>query len=120
MTATFTYGDIASIVIYFIVILSIALYHMNKSQGNQQAQRYFLADRSAPWWAVGCSLFASNIGSEHFVGLAGSGAKDGIVVAWGEWGSPLAMLLLTWVFVPFYISSAVFTMPQYAFLTLNH
>ena len=48
---------------------------------------------------------------QHFI--TGSGAKDGIVVAWGEWGSPLAMLLLAWVFVPFYLASAVFTMPQY-------
>jgi hypothetical protein len=75
MAASFSVGDIASIVVYFVIILSIALYHMRKSRGHQQAQRYFLADRSAPWWAVGCSLFASNIGSEHFVGLAGSGAK---------------------------------------------
>jgi Na+/proline symporter len=75
MTASFSHGDIASIVIYFVIILSIAVYHMHKSRGHQKAQRYFLADRSAPWWAVGCSLFASNIGSEHFVGLAGSGAK---------------------------------------------
>ena len=82
-------------------------------QRHAGAVEYFLAGRSTPWWAVGMSLFASNIGSEHFVGLAGSGAKIGMCVSWGEWLSPLCILLLGWVFVPFYLRTGVYTMPEF-------
>ena len=77
------------------------------------AEAYFLAGRDAPWWAVGLSLFSSNIGSEHLVGLAGSGAKIGLCVSWGEWLSPLCILLLGWVFVPFFLRTRIFTMPEF-------
>ncbi|EKX42370.1 hypothetical protein GUITHDRAFT_73946 [Guillardia theta CCMP2712] len=83
------------------------------SSDDGHAERYFLAGREAAFWAVGASLFASNIGSEHFIGLAGSGAKVGMCVSWGEWLSPFAILLLGWVFVPLYIGSGVFTMPEF-------
>lgn len=65
------------------------------------------------WWAVGPSLFASNIGSEHFVGLAGSGAATGIGVVSYEWQACWILLLLGWIFVPIYIRSRVFTMPEF-------
>ena len=76
-------------------------------------EEFFLAGRSTAWWAVGGSLFASNIGSEHFIGLAGSGADIGMCVAWGEWLSPLCLLLLAWFFAPFYHHAGVFTMPEF-------
>ena len=82
--------------------------------GNGSAEEdYFLAGRNTPFWAVGLALFASNIGSEHLVGLAGSGAKVGICVSWGEWLSPLCILLLGWVFVPYYLQSSIYTMPEF-------
>ncbi len=59
-------------------------------------------------WIIGASIFASNIGSEHIVGLAGSGAKDGVAMA--HYG---CLLMLGWVFVPFYMRSQVFTMPEF-------
>ncbi|RUS87246.1 hypothetical protein EGW08_004998 [Elysia chlorotica] len=65
------------------------------------------------WLPIGASLFASNIGSEHFIGLAGSGAVSGIGVVSFEWGAVLLLLLLGWVFLPIYLSSGVFTMPEY-------
>lgn len=77
------------------------------------AEEYFLAGRETPFWAVGLALFASNIGSEHFVGLAGSGAKLGMCVSWGEWLSPLCILLLGWVFVPYYLQTDIYTMPEF-------
>src|SRR5687768_12820717 len=74
---------------------------------------YFLAGRNAGWFLVGGSLFASNIGSEHLVGLAGTGAASGVAVAQFEVLASLILLVLGWVFVPFYLSSGVFTMPEF-------
>jgi SSS family solute:Na+ symporter len=74
---------------------------------------YFLANRNVGWFVVGASVFASNIGSEHLVGLAGSGAASGVAVAQFEIIASLALLLLGWLFAPFYLSSRVFTMPEF-------
>lgn len=73
---------------------------------------YFLAGRHASWFVVGASLFASNIGSEHIVGLAGNGAASGMAMAHWELHA-WVMVLLAWVFVPFYYRSGVFTMPEF-------
>ncbi len=73
---------------------------------------YFLADRNLGWWIVGASIFASNIGSEHLVGLAGSGATDGVAMAHYELHA-WCLLVLAWVFVPFYMRSRVYTMPEF-------
>jgi SSS family solute:Na+ symporter len=73
---------------------------------------YFLADRNLGWFIVGASIFASNIGSEHLVGLAGSGATDGVAMAHYELHA-WCLLILAWVFVPFFIRSKVYTMPEF-------
>ncbi|MBL8175995.1 MAG: sodium:solute symporter [Bryobacterales bacterium] len=73
---------------------------------------YFLAGRHIGWFVVGCSLFASNIGSEHIVGLAGGGANNGMAQAHWELHAWI-MIVLAWVFVPFYYRSGVFTMPEF-------
>ncbi|XP_052600614.1 solute carrier family 5 member 4-like [Peromyscus californicus insignis] len=74
---------------------------------------FFLAGRDVSWWPMGASLFASNIGSNHFVGLAGTGAASGIATAAVEWNALLMVLVLGWVFVPIYIKAGVMTMPEY-------
>ncbi|VDO01618.1 unnamed protein product [Rodentolepis nana] len=76
-------------------------------------QGYFLAGRFMTWLPVGASLFASNIGSEHFIGLAGSGAAKGIAVGAFEFNAAILLQLLGWVFLPVYISSGVYTLPDY-------
>jgi SSS family solute:Na+ symporter len=73
---------------------------------------YFLADRNLSWFIVGASIFASNIGSEHLVGLAGSGATDGVAMAHYELHA-WCLLILAWIFIPFYTRSRVFTMPEF-------
>ena len=95
---------------YFLVLLGIAAWVTRHRQ--QTASDYFLAGRHVGWFAIGASLFASNIGSEHVVGLAGSGASTGIVLGHYELHSWI-ILLLGWVFVPFYLRSCVFTMPEF-------
>ncbi|XP_050704296.1 sodium/glucose cotransporter 4-like isoform X2 [Eriocheir sinensis] len=74
---------------------------------------YFLASRSMHWIPVGASLFASNIGSGHFIGLAGSGAASGIGIGAFELNAVFVLMMLGWLFVPVYMTSGVFTMPEY-------
>jgi len=74
---------------------------------------YFLAGRNVGWFVIGASLFASNIGSEHLVGLAGTGAASGVAVGQFELLASLILLILGWLFVPFYLRSGVYTMPEF-------
>jgi SSS family solute:Na+ symporter len=102
--------DWVAIACYFGVLLAVAWWVVNKAKDN--ATDYFLAGRNLGWWVIGASIFASNIGSEHIVGLAGSGAKDGVALAHYELHA-WCLLVLAWVFVPFYARSLVFTMPEF-------
>jgi SSS family solute:Na+ symporter len=95
---------------YFLILTCVAWWVVKKSK-NETAD-YFLAGRNLSWWIIGASIFASNIGSEHIVGLAGSGAKDGVALAHYEFHA-WCLLVLAWVFVPFYARSLVFTMPEF-------
>src|SRR5690606_32479684 len=94
---------------YFAVLVAIAWW---SSKRTSTTADYFLAGRNISWFVVGTSLLASNIGSEHIVGLAGSGANNGMAQAHWELHAWI-MLLLAWVFVPFYYRSGVFTMPEF-------
>ncbi|XP_051009218.1 solute carrier family 5 member 4-like [Acomys russatus] len=105
-------ADISVIVIYFIVVLAVGLWSMAKSNRGTVGG-FFLAGRDVAWWPMGASLFASNIGSNHFVGLAGTGAASGIATAAVEWNALIMVLVLGWVFVPIYIKAGVMTMPEY-------
>jgi SSS family solute:Na+ symporter len=102
--------DWLAIGIYFSILLGVAWWVVSKSKDT--AADYFLAGRNLGWWVIGASIFASNIGSEHIVGLAGSGAKDGVAMAHYELHA-WCLLVLAWVFVPFYMRSQVFTMPEF-------
>src|SRR6059058_4846878 len=102
--------DIAVIAVYFVVIFAIGFYFARKERTSTD---YFLASRNVGWFAIGASLFVSNISTEHFIGLAGSGATSGLAVGHFEWLACLILLILGWVFVPFYLRSNVFTMPEF-------
>lgn len=95
---------------YFSIVLGLAWWVMKKQQ--KTSTDYFLAGRHLGWFIVGASIFASNIGSEHLVGLAGSGATDGVAMAHYELHA-WCLLILGWVMVPFYMRSKVFTMPEF-------
>src|SRR5438132_2048908 len=103
--------DIAVIAAYFLVLAGIG-YWAARREKNVSAD-FFLASRDVGWFAVGASLFASNIGSEHLVGLAGTGAASGLAVGHFEWLACFMLLLLGWLFVPFYLRSGVYTMPEF-------
>jgi SSS family solute:Na+ symporter len=98
------------LVLYFVLILGIGFYF---SRREKTSTDYFLAGRDIGWIAIGASLFATNISSEHFIGLAGTGAASGLAVGNFEWLACLILLILGWLFVPFYLKSGVFTMPEF-------
>jgi SSS family solute:Na+ symporter len=102
--------DWLAIALYFGILLCVAWWVIKRRKDT--AADYFLAGRNLSWWIIGASIFASNIGSEHIVGLAGSGAKDGVALAHYEFHA-WCLLVLAWVFVPFYARSLVFTMPEF-------
>src|SRR6201984_2698353 len=102
--------DLAIIGIYFLIVFGIGFYF---SRRGRTSEEYFLAGRNISWFFVGESLFVSNISTEHFIGLSGTGASSGLAVGHFEWLACLILLILGWVFVPFYLRSNVFTMPQF-------
>ncbi|HPA45563.1 MAG TPA: sodium:solute symporter [bacterium] len=110
MTGTISLLDLVIIGVYFAAVLGVGLYF---SRRERTSTEYFLAGRHVAWWAIGASLFASNISSEHFIGLAGSGAASGFAVGNFEWLACFCCLTLGWLFVPFYLRSGVFTMPEF-------
>lgn len=102
--------DWVVVTLYFTVVLGLAWWVI--LQRKDTAAEYFLAGRHLGWFVIGASIFASNIGSEHLVGLAGTGATDGVAMAHFELHA-WCLLVLAWVFIPFYIRSKVFTMPEF-------
>ncbi len=95
---------------YFAILLGLAWWVIRKNKDT--ADDYFLAGRNLGWFVIGASIFASNIGSEHLVGLAGSGCTDGVAMAHYELHA-WCLLILGWVLVPFYARSMVYTMPEF-------
>jgi SSS family solute:Na+ symporter len=98
------------VVLYLLVIAGVSIWSIRKSK--ETTSDYFLANRNLGWFVIGASILASNVGSEHIVGLAGSAAKSGTVLGHYELHSYI-VLILGWVFVPFYIRSSVYTMPEF-------
>ncbi len=103
-------ADLIIIGLYFCVVFAIGFYFSLKERTSSD---YFLAGRNVGWFAIGASLFVSNISTEHFIGLAGSGASSGLAVGHFEWLACFMLLILGWIFVPFYLRSNVFTMPEF-------
>ena len=110
VTSHITGIDWVVIAIYFGILAGVAWWVIHNQK--ETADDYFLAGRNLGWWVIGASIFASNIGSEHIVGLAGTGATDGVALAHYELHA-WCLLVLAWVFVPFYMRSQVFTMPEF-------
>ncbi len=109
MTTGLTSWDWLVVALYFSGIAAVVWW---SSRRQDTSADYFLAGRNVGWFVVGASLFASNIGSEHIVGLSGNGATSGMGMAHWELHA-WVMIMLAWVFVPFYQRSGVFTMPEF-------
>lgn len=105
--------DWAVVAGYFVAVFGVAIWSTWKEKTRETSADYFLAGRNVGWFVIGASLFASNIGSEHLVGLAGTGAASGVAVGQFEVQASFMILILAWVFVPFYLKSGVYTMPEF-------
>ncbi|XP_061822064.1 sodium/glucose cotransporter 1 [Nerophis lumbriciformis] len=105
-------ADISVIVLYFLLVLAVGIWAMVRTN-RSTVGGFFLAGRSMVWWPIGASLFASNIGSGHFVGIAGTAAASGIAIGGFEWNALIVVVILGWLFVPIYIKAGVVTMPEY-------
>ncbi|XP_067663602.1 sodium/glucose cotransporter 4-like [Haliotis asinina] len=105
-------GDVVALVAYFVLVIGVGIWSafMPTRQG---AMGYFLAGKSMNWLTVGASLFASNVGAPMFIGLAGAAAASGYSVVVYEWHAIYLLIALGWLFVPVYVASGSFTMPEY-------
>ena len=94
------------ILLYFVIVFGVAIWVTQREKTTRETSSgYFLAGRNIGWFIIGASLFASNIGSEHLVGLAGTGAASGVAVGQFEILAGFMLLILGWLFVPFYIKA---------------
>jgi SSS family solute:Na+ symporter len=105
-----TPGDYAIVVAYFVITISLGLYFASRWRGSED---FFLAGRSLTWPVIGLSLFATNISTEHFVGLAAGGNREGLVQGGYEWIASYCLLMLAGVFAPQYLKHRVFTIPEF-------
>ena len=106
--------DITVFVIYCCLIVGLGLFVSRRKKGEKDTSSdYFLAGRSLPWWAIGASLIASNISAEQFIGMSGSGFAIGLGIASYEWVGALGLLVVGKFFLPIFIKTKIFTMPQF-------
>ncbi len=113
MLADFGFLDLSIILLYFLIILWIAKWASGDKTESRGPVDYFLAGKNQGWFVIGASLFASNIGSEIILGVSGAGARANMPMANFEILASLVLILLGWVFVPFYLRTGVYTMPEF-------
>lgn len=111
LSSAFSNIDVVILFVYLILSLVIGLYYSRKSDKN--TEEYFLAGKSIGWVAIGLAIFSTNISSEHFIGLAGSGASRGLAVGQFELMAIFILIFLGWILTPIYLKSGVKTMPEF-------
>ena len=106
--------DIIVFVTYCLTIVGIGLYVSRDKKGHQKnAEDYFLAGKSLPWWAIGASLIAANISAEQFIGMSGSGFAIGLAIASYEWMAAATLLIVGKFFLPIFIEKKLYTIPEF-------
>ncbi|MFY8188139.1 MAG: sodium/sugar symporter [Flavobacterium sp.] len=114
MTASFEFLDYAIFVAYAVLILGVGLWVSRDKKGHQKnAEDYFLASKSLPWWAIGASLIAANISAEQFIGMSGSGFASGLAIASYEWMAALTLIIVGKYFLPIFIEKGLYTIPEF-------
>jgi solute:Na+ symporter, SSS family len=113
--------DIAIIVVYAISIFALAQW-VSREKGSHQkdAQDYFLASRTLPWWAIGTSLIAANISAEQIIGMSGSGYAIGLAIASYEWMAAITLILVGKFFLPIFLKNGIYTMPEFLERRYSH
>lgn len=114
MNGTFEFLDYAIFMGYALLILGVGLWVSRDKKGHEKnAEDYFLASKSLPWWAVGTSLIAANISAEQFIGMSGSGFSVGLAIASYEWMAALTLIIVGKYFLPIFIEKGIYTIPEF-------
>ncbi|MCR9172520.1 MAG: sodium/sugar symporter [bacterium] len=114
MNNDFSALDYAIFIGYAVLILSVGLWVSRSKKGVQKnAEDYFLASKSLPWWAIGASLIAANISAEQFIGMSGSGYKVGLAIASYEWMAAITLIVVGKFFLPIFIKKGIYTIPEF-------
>ena len=114
MTGGFEILDYIIFFGYALLILSVGLWVSKEKDGKQKnAEDYFLASKSLPWWAIGASLIAANISAEQFIGMSGSGYALGLAIASYEWMAALTLIVVGKYFLPIFIEKGLYTIPEF-------
>ncbi len=113
--------DISVFVFYVIALIAIAYYVSREKAGHDKnANDYFLAGNSLPWWAIGASLIAANISAEQIIGMSGSGYKIGLAIASYEWMAAITLMIVGKYFLPIFLERKIYTMPQFLEQRFDH
>ena len=114
MTTGFGTLDYIIFIAYALLILGVGLWVSRDKKGHQKnAEDYFLASKSLPWWAIGASLIAANISAEQFIGMSGSGFASGLAIASYEWMAAITLIIVGKYFLPIFIEKGIYTIPEF-------
>lgn len=114
MTTHFEFWDYCIFIAYAVLILGVGLWVSRDKQGHEKnAEDYFLASKSLPWWAIGASLIAANISAEQFIGMSGSGFALGLAIASYEWMAAITLIIVGKYFLPIFIEKGLYTIPEF-------
>ncbi len=114
MNTGFETLDYVIFICYAILILSVGLWMSRDKKGHQKnAEDYFLASKSLPWWAIGTSLIAANISAEQFIGMSGSGFAVGLAISSYEWMAAITLIIVGKYFLPIFIEKGIYTIPEF-------
>lgn len=114
MNTSFAILDYVIFAAYAIIILGVGLWVSRSKEGEtKNAEDYFLASKSLPWWAIGASLIAANISAEQFIGMSGSGFAGGLAIATYEWMAALTLIVVGKFFLPIFIEKGLYTIPEF-------
>jgi SSS family solute:Na+ symporter len=114
MDNSFSSIDYIIFITYGLVIIGVGLWMSRDKKGHQKnADDYFLASKSLPWWAIGASLIAANISAEQFIGMSGSGFASGLAIASYEWMAALTLIIVGKYFLPIFIDKGLYTIPEF-------
>ena len=114
MTTHFEFWDYFVFITYAVLILGVGLWVSRDKEGHQKnAEDYFLASKSLPWWAIGASLIAANISAEQFIGMSGSGFALGLAIASYEWMAAITLIIVGKYFLPIFIEKGLYTIPEF-------
>ena len=108
------FWDYLVFIAYAILILGVGLWVSRDKKGHEKnAEDYFLASKSLPWWAIGASLIAANISAEQFIGMSGSGFASGLAIASYEWMAAITLIIVGKYFLPIFIEKGLYTIPEF-------